>query len=251
LTGDKTLRPWWRNFAGSASNIIDVPARSELWYDDRDIAFLQADVKDQAEVAQIEAGTIQTLINTGFDPDSVTQAVLAQDWSKLDHSGLVSVQLQPPMPEGPPQAQPALPEPKKEEDSTPLAAALAFAMEKRQPDQITVNSPPVTVNPGEVNVFNKNMEEDDLRNFAKAIRPAEVNVKLDEVAKMIGEVEAHRILEADRAEEERTFAAVEAERRHKELIEELRPPPPPKMVRHVKRDKNGLIEVIVDEPETG
>ena len=43
-----------------------------------------------------DASTIQTLVNSGWKPDSVRDAVLAEDWSLLEHSGLLSVQLQPP-----------------------------------------------------------------------------------------------------------------------------------------------------------
>jgi hypothetical protein len=55
-------------------------------------------------VKQTEAGTIKSLIDAGFDPDTVVDAVMSADYSRLVHSGLYSVQLQPPMPE-----QPALP----------------------------------------------------------------------------------------------------------------------------------------------
>jgi phage portal protein BeeE len=108
LTGDKTLRPLWRNFCGAISNVIDVPGGSRLWYDTRDVAFLQADEKDIADVQQIEAITMRQLIETGFEPDSVTAAVMAQDWSKLKHTDLISVQLQP---IAPPPQQMALPMP--------------------------------------------------------------------------------------------------------------------------------------------
>jgi hypothetical protein len=65
-----------------------------LWYDDRDISFLKEDLKDQAEVDQMNAATISTLIDCGFDPDGVLSAI-RPDWN-VEHSGLISVQLQPP-----------------------------------------------------------------------------------------------------------------------------------------------------------
>ena len=43
-----------------------------------------------------EATTIRTLIDAGFDPESVKSAVAANDWALLRHSGLYSVQLQSP-----------------------------------------------------------------------------------------------------------------------------------------------------------
>jgi hypothetical protein len=91
-----TLRPLWRDFANSIASIIDVPAGAELWYDDRDIPFLAEDIKQAAEVQQLEAVTMRELINAGFDPQSVTDAVMSGDFKRLKHTGLVSVQLQAP-----------------------------------------------------------------------------------------------------------------------------------------------------------
>lgn len=93
---DGTMRPLWRNFAGSMARIINVPGGSELWYDDRDIPFLQEDRKDAAEVLKSHASTISTLITAGYDPDSAKDAVISGDFSRLVHTGMVSVQLQVP-----------------------------------------------------------------------------------------------------------------------------------------------------------
>ncbi len=94
--GDMTIRPLWRNLCGSLEQIVNVPAGAELWYDDRDIPFLRQDTKKAAEIAQMEAATISQLIVAGYKPDSVVDAVRSQDWSRLVHTGLYSVQLQPP-----------------------------------------------------------------------------------------------------------------------------------------------------------
>lgn len=93
---DATIRPLWRGACGAFENIIDVPGGAELWYDDRDISYLQEDRKDEAAIQQSEAITLKTLIEGGFTPESAVAAVTANDMSRLDHSGLVSVQLQPP-----------------------------------------------------------------------------------------------------------------------------------------------------------
>ena len=110
-----TLRPLWRDFAASIASIIDVPNRAELWYDDRDIPFLAEDIKEAAEVQQLEAITMRELINAGFDAESVVDAVMAGDFKRLKHTGLVSVQLQPPGSEQPSSngngSTPALPAP--------------------------------------------------------------------------------------------------------------------------------------------
>ncbi len=93
---DGTIRPLWRNAAGSLSTIIDVPRDAELWYDDRDIPFLQEDIKDAAEHQQRQAISIKTLVDAGYEADSVTDAIVSGDLKRLKHSGLFSVQLQKP-----------------------------------------------------------------------------------------------------------------------------------------------------------
>jgi phage portal protein BeeE len=93
---DGTMRPLWRNAAGSLAEIIDVPDGAELWFDDRDIAFLREDRRDAAEIQGVQSRTIRTLVDAGYTSASVVAAVLAEDFSVLEHSGLYSVQLQPP-----------------------------------------------------------------------------------------------------------------------------------------------------------
>lgn len=93
---DGTMRPLWRNIAGSLQTLIPAPGGSRLWYDDRDIQFLAEDKKDLAEVHQLETQQIRTLVDGGYKPDSVVAAVTAGDFSLLQHTGLYSVQLQPP-----------------------------------------------------------------------------------------------------------------------------------------------------------
>lgn len=93
---DGTMRPLWRNAASSLSRIIEMPDRAELWYDDRDIPFLQEDVKEKTDILKVEADTVRTLVEAGFKPDDVISAVAAGDIARLvgSHTGLYSVQLQ-------------------------------------------------------------------------------------------------------------------------------------------------------------
>jgi phage portal protein BeeE len=93
---DLTMRPLWRQMAGALASIIDVPAGAELWYDDRDIAFLQEDEKDAAEILEIKSRSIKGLTEAGFDPDSSVEAVDTGDLKRLKHTGLLSVQMQKP-----------------------------------------------------------------------------------------------------------------------------------------------------------
>jgi hypothetical protein len=98
-TADGTFRPLWRNACSSLAPLLTPPRTDgsvELWYDDRDVAFLREDQRDQADIASKEAQTIRNLIDAGFEAESVKAAVIAGDWSLLKHSGLFSVQLQKP-----------------------------------------------------------------------------------------------------------------------------------------------------------
>ncbi|PZG53143.1 hypothetical protein C1I98_06185 [Spongiactinospora gelatinilytica] len=94
--GDGTLRPLWRNAAGSLASLLPPRPGAELWYDDRDVSFLREDQKDAAQIFSIQASTIANLVREGFTAESAQAAVAAQDSSLLVHTGLLSVQLQPP-----------------------------------------------------------------------------------------------------------------------------------------------------------
>ncbi len=95
---DGTVRPLWRSAAGALETLVKAPSRGgvRLWFDDRDISFCQEDVKDAAEIKQLDAQALRTLVEGGFIPQTAIEAVTTGDFSKLKHSGLVSVQLQPP-----------------------------------------------------------------------------------------------------------------------------------------------------------
>jgi hypothetical protein len=93
---DGTIRPLWRNFCGSMANIITIPPGAELWYDDRDVAFIKEDQKDQADIQFVKAQSIRQLVDGGYEPDSAVEAVEANDMSRLKHTGNLSVQLLPP-----------------------------------------------------------------------------------------------------------------------------------------------------------
>ncbi len=58
------------------------------------MSFLQEDVLDEAEIKQKAATTMQILVNTGYEPVAVAKALGM--WPDLQHTGLNSVQLQPP-----------------------------------------------------------------------------------------------------------------------------------------------------------
>ncbi|MFE7868840.1 phage portal protein [Micromonospora humida] len=96
LVADRTLRPLWRGACAALSSIVPAPDGAELWFDERDISFLQEDRKDAADIEFVKAQTVRQLIEAGFEPRSVVAAVEAEDMNLLRHTGMTSVQLQPP-----------------------------------------------------------------------------------------------------------------------------------------------------------
>lgn len=102
---DGTIRPLWRSAAGALQTLLPVPSGgNRLWFDDRDIPFCQEDVLDAAEIESRRASTVESYVRAGFKPESAVEAVRTGDMSLLEHTGLYSVQLQPPGTQ-----QPALP----------------------------------------------------------------------------------------------------------------------------------------------
>ena len=111
---DMTIRPLWRSAAACLETLLNVPGGSRLWYDDRDVPFLQEDVTDYAAIREQDAKTILTYVQAGYTPGSAIEAVHSGDVTRLVHTGLVSVQLQKPGPAipmgGSEQVDPMLPE---------------------------------------------------------------------------------------------------------------------------------------------
>ncbi|WP_432112861.1 phage portal protein [Streptomyces sp. S1] len=100
---DGEMRPMWESLCQAYRQLVRVPEGARLWYDDRDISFLREDIAEKAKVIAQEADIIQGLVMQGFTWESACQAVAeGGDWRLLKHTGLFSVQLQPPMPNGPP-----------------------------------------------------------------------------------------------------------------------------------------------------
>lgn len=98
VVADRTIRPNWRSAAAALATLIEPPgAGVQLWYDDRDVPFLREDGEKASTILRTEAETIARLLDAGFDPDTVVDAVVNGDLRRLtgSHSGLFSVQLQP------------------------------------------------------------------------------------------------------------------------------------------------------------
>lgn len=96
LVADATMRPLWRNAAGSLEILVGYAPDSRLWYDTRDVAFLREDATDQANITQIQMNTIANSVKEGFEPASAIAATINNDPDLLVHTGNLSVQLQPP-----------------------------------------------------------------------------------------------------------------------------------------------------------
>lgn len=118
IFADSWIYPSLQDLSASLEVILPRPKNprtgvddAELWFDTADMPILREDAKDAAEITEIQARTITGLVKEGFTPDSATAAVIGQNMTLLKHTGLVSVQLQPPGTTAPPANgnRPALP----------------------------------------------------------------------------------------------------------------------------------------------
>ena len=93
---DTWVYPTLQDLAKSLAPLVKVPEDAELWYDTEDIGLLREDAKDQAEIDAVRASALVALVTSGFEPKSAI-ATIAPDWvTSLKHTGLLSVQMQPP-----------------------------------------------------------------------------------------------------------------------------------------------------------
>ncbi len=96
MAADGLLHPLWVSAAQALGQTVRPPAGAEFWYDAEDIPFLREDKADQADILSRHALTIESLIRAGYKPDTARDAVTSGDFTRLQHTGLYSVQLQPP-----------------------------------------------------------------------------------------------------------------------------------------------------------
>lgn len=95
---DHLIRPNWNSVVAALSQIIVEPQGSDLWYDDRHVSALRQDKEVEAQVLATKASAIRTLVDGGFEPDAVVEAIEANEIDRLKgkHTNLLPVQLQPP-----------------------------------------------------------------------------------------------------------------------------------------------------------
>lgn len=95
---DGTMSDLYRGFVSALESIVPAPQAkgpAKLWFDISQVPFFREDRGDAATIRQTQAATIKSLIDAGYEPDSVIAAMEAEDFTLLVHSGLYSVQLQP------------------------------------------------------------------------------------------------------------------------------------------------------------
>ena len=96
---DGTMHPLWQNVSGSFEPLLPIPNNAPdvaLGYDASNVPFLREDEKDSAEIQFKYAQTIRQYTDAGFTWESAVACVEANDRRLLKHTGLYSVQLQPP-----------------------------------------------------------------------------------------------------------------------------------------------------------
>lgn len=93
---DRAMRPLWGAGCGAMETLVPPPNGARLWYSEREVPFLQQDETDASSIRMNDSSTMLNLVNSGYEPDSVMQAVTSGDFTLLTHTGLFSVQLQPP-----------------------------------------------------------------------------------------------------------------------------------------------------------
>lgn len=96
LVADITLMRLWQDLCATLQTFVDPPDGYELWIRERAIPFMREDAKDAADIFATEVETVTKGVREGFEPDSMTQATQQRNILLLKHSGLMSVQLQPP-----------------------------------------------------------------------------------------------------------------------------------------------------------
>lgn len=96
LWADAWFSPTVQGLCAAVERVMKPAPDAELWFDASEVLFLQEDQKDAAEIAQTNASAIRSLVEAGYAPDSVVDAITTGDLTKLQHTGVFSVQLQPP-----------------------------------------------------------------------------------------------------------------------------------------------------------
>jgi hypothetical protein len=97
MWADGWFSPTAEMLAESLEHLIPRPGNdARLVPDISRVLFLQEDRKDEADILASKVSSLKQLVDAGYDPISGVDAIETNDLRKLEHSGLYSVQLQPP-----------------------------------------------------------------------------------------------------------------------------------------------------------
>lgn len=96
---DGTLQDLWVGVCAALETVVRAPSPvARLWFDKTQIPFLREDAENVAKIQQMQSTALRALVDAGFSPDAAVGFLQGDDLSALvgQHSGLYSVQLQPP-----------------------------------------------------------------------------------------------------------------------------------------------------------
>lgn len=95
MWADTWIYPTLQDLAAALAPMVRVPGDAELWTNTRDMPILREDARDAADIEQVKAATISSLVTNGFTRASAIAAVMAQDMTLLvEDPNWISVQLQ-------------------------------------------------------------------------------------------------------------------------------------------------------------
>ena len=84
---DTWIYPTLQDLCAALSPLVQVPPNAELWFDVSDMPILREDAKDAADIMQLEATTVTTLVKEGFTAESAVAATKARDVSSAEAFG--------------------------------------------------------------------------------------------------------------------------------------------------------------------
>ena len=83
---DLTMRPLWRSVCACLEKLVPgVPPQGvRLWYDTTDIAALRQSEIEMAQVSQVRAASLLSMVQAGYTRDSAVEAIVSDDLGKLE-----------------------------------------------------------------------------------------------------------------------------------------------------------------------
>lgn len=96
LWADSWFSPYAQGLCSVLQRLVDTPRGAELTYDPARIMLLQEDQADAADILSRQMLTIESGVRAGFKPETVIDAAVSGDLTRMQHTGLYSVQLQKP-----------------------------------------------------------------------------------------------------------------------------------------------------------